>query len=224
MWTKVVIIIQFFNTLARLLPKTKQNSATMNQSNYEKTEYLINRWWLSLFVGLVAMCAGFVILVNPVASYYTFAIWLGLAIFISGIFGLIQSLSSKNYFVNRGWLMLASAADVVIGIILVFNAVISEVFMPVLLGVWLLYRGATMLVQGFSLRNYGIKDAGWVVFYAALIIALAIAVLWLPMSFGIEAVIIFVAIAFIAYGISTISLAYRLWEVHRHAKALGSNE
>ena len=206
----------------------------MNQSNYEKTEYLINRWWLSLFVGLVAMCAGFVILVNPVASYYTFAIWLGLAIFISGVFGLIQSLSSKNYFVNRGWLMLASAADVVRSrcsllnsretLLLVFNALISEVFMPVLLGVWLLYRGMTMLIQGFSLRNYGIKDAGWVVFYAALSVALAIAVLWLPMSFGIEAVIIFVAIAFVAYGISTISLAYRLWEVHRHAKALGSDE
>jgi hypothetical protein len=57
-----------------------------------------------------------------------------------------------------------------------------------------------------------------------IIVALAIAVLWLPMSFGIEAVIIFVAIAFVAYGISTISLAYRLWEVHRHAKALGSDE
>lgn len=96
--------------------------------------------------------------------------------------------------------------------------------MPVLLGVWLLYRGGTMLIQGFDLRNYGIKDAGWVVFYAALIVALAIAVLWLPMTFGVEAVILFVAIAFIAYGISTISLAYRLWEVHRHAKALGSNE
>lgn len=196
----------------------------MNKSNYEKTEYLINRWWLSLFVGLVAICVGFIILVNPVASYYTFAVWLGVAILLSGIFGLMQSLSSKNYFVHRGWLMLASAADVIIGIVLVLNALLSEVFMPVLLGVWLLYRGGTMLIQGFDLRNYGIKDAGWVVFYAALIVALAIAVLWLPMTFGVEAVILFVAIAFIAYGISTISLAYRLWEVHRHAKALGSNE
>ena len=33
-----------------------------------------------------------------------------------------------------------------------------------------------------------------------------------------------IAIAVIAYGISTISLAYRLWEVHRHAKAIQSPE
>ena len=196
----------------------------MTNKDYEKTEYLIRRWWLSLIVGIVAIVIGFIILVNPVTSYYIFAIWLGAGIFVSGMFGLMQNISSKNYFVRRGWLIAANIADVVIGLILMFNAIISEVFMPTLLGFWLLYRGATMLIQGFDLRDYGIRDAGWVVFYAALIIALAIAILWLPMTFGIEAVILFIALAVIAYGISTISLAYRLWEVHRHAKAIQSTE
>lgn len=196
----------------------------MTNKDYEKTEYLIKRWWLSLLAGILAVVVGFIILVNPVTSYYIFAIWLGAAIFASGIFGLIQSVNSKNYFVRRGWLILANIADIVIGLILMFNAIISEVFMPTLLGFWLLYRGATMLIQGFDLRDYGIRDASWVIFYAALIIALAVAILWLPMTFGIEAVILFIAIAVIAYGISTISLSYRLWEVHRHARAIQSTE
>ncbi len=196
----------------------------MKNKDYEKTEYLIKRWWLSLLVGIIAVVVGFIILVNPVTSYYIFGIWLGAAIFVSGIFGLIQSINSKNYFVHRGWLIVANIADIVIGLILMFNAIIAEIFMPTLLGFWLLYRGATMLIQGFDLRDYGIRDAGWVVFYAALIIALAVAILWLPMTFGIEAVILFIAIAVIAYGISTISLSYRLWEVHRHARAIQSPE
>lgn len=196
----------------------------MTNKDYEKTEFLIKRWWLSLIVGIVAVAIGFIILVNPVTSYYIFAIWLGAAIFVSGLFGLILSTGSKNYFVRRGWIIVANIADIIIGLILMFNAIISEVFMPTLLGFWLLYRGATMLTQGFDLRDYGIRDAGWVIFYAALIIALAIAILWLPMTFGIEAVILFIAIAVIAYGISTISLSYRLWEVHRHAKAIQSTE
>ena len=202
----------------------KQNCATMTNYDYEKTEYLIKRWWLSLIVGICAIVIGFLILVNPVSSYYIFAIWLGAAIFMSGLFGLMQSTSSKNYFVRRGWLIAANVADIIIGLILLFNAIIAEIFMPTLLGFWLLYRGATMLVQGFDLRDYGIRDAGWIVFYASLIIALAVAILWLPMNFGIEAVILFVALAVIAYGISSISLAYRLWEVHRHAKAIQSTE
>lgn len=196
----------------------------MNNKDYEKTEYLIRRWWLSLIAGIVSISIGFIILVNPVTSYYIFAIWLGAAIFVSGLFGIMQNVSSKNYFVRRGWLIVANIADIVIGLVLMFNAIISEVFMPTLLGFWLLYRGATMLVQGFDLRDYGIRDAGWVIFYAALIIALAVAILWLPMTFGLEAVILFIAIAVIAYGISTISLSYRLWEVHRHAKAIQSPE
>ena len=196
----------------------------MTNKDYEKTEYLIRRWWLSLLAGIIAIIVGFIILVNPVTSYYIFAIWLGAAILVSGLFGLIQNITSKNYFVRRSWLILANIADVIIGLILMFNAIISEVFMATLLGFWLLYRGAAMLIQGFDLRDYGIRDAGWVVFYAALIIALAVAILWLPMSFGIEAVILFIAIAVIAYGISTISLAYRLWEVHRHARAIQSPE
>ena len=202
----------------------KQNCATMTNYDYEKTEYLIKRWWLSLIVGICAIIIGFLILVNPVSSYYIFAIWLGAAIFMSGLFGLMQSTSSKNYFVRRGWLIAANVADIIIGLILLFNAIIAEIFMPTLLGFWLLYRGATMLVQGFDLRDYGIRDAGWIVFYAALIIALAVAILWLPMNFGIEAVILFVALAVVAYGISSISLAYRLWEVHRHARAIQSPE
>ena len=196
----------------------------MTNYDYEKTEYLIKRWWLSLIVGICAIVIGFLILVNPVSSYYIFAIWLGAAIFVSGIFGLMQSYSSKNYFVRRGWLIAANVADIIIGLILLFNAIIAEIFMPTLLGFWLLYRGATMLVQGFDLRDYGIRDAGWIVFYASLIIALAVAILWLPMNFGIEAVILFVALAVVAYGISSISLAYRLWEVHRHARAIQSPE
>jgi uncharacterized membrane protein HdeD (DUF308 family) len=196
----------------------------MTNKDYEKTEYLIHRWWLSLLAGIISIIVGFIILVNPVTSYYIFAIWLGVAIFVSGVFGLIQSTSSKNYFVRRGWIILANAADIIIGLVLMFNAILSEVFMPTLLGFWLLYRGATMLIQGFDLRDYGIRDAGWVIFYATLIIALSVAILWLPMSFGIEAVILFIAIAVIAYGISTISLSYRLWEVHRHAKAIQSTE
>ena len=196
----------------------------MTTKDYEKTEYLIKRWWLSLLVGLISLIIGFIILVNPVTSYYIFAIWLGAGILLSGLFGLIQSISSKNYFVRRGWLVVANIADIIIGLILLFNAIISEIFMPTLLGFWLLYRGASMLIQGFDLRDYGIRDAGWVVFYAALIIALAVAILWLPMSFGIEAVILFIALAVITYGISTISLSYRLWEVHRHARAIQSPE
>ena len=116
----------------------------MENNLYEKTERLIRHWWLSLVVGLVAVAVGFIVLVHPAASYYTFATWLGIVVFISGIAGLMQSFSTKNYFVRRGWLILASVVDLIIGLMLMFNTLFSAVVMPILLGAWLLPVGATI--------------------------------------------------------------------------------
>lgn len=196
----------------------------MESDIYEKTERLIKHWWLSLVVGIAAVAVGFVVLVHPAESYYTFALWLGVVVLLSGIAGVVQALSTKNYFVRRGWIVLAAVADIIIGIVLMFSSMLSAAAMPILLGVWLLYRGCAMLVQGFDLRNFGVRDAGWVMFYAAVIIAIAIAILWMPATLGVEAVILFVAIAFIAYGVSMVSLGFRLWDIHRRARQLGSEE
>ena len=195
----------------------------MNTEIYTKTEYLIKHWWLSLLTGGISIAIGFIVLVNPATSYYTFALWLGIAIFLSGVMGLMQSLTSHNYFVRRGWLILADVMDIIIGIVLMFNTLLSELILPILLGAWVLYRGGTMLAQGFDMRNYGTGEAGWVLFYAAVIMAIGVAILWLPTILGAETVVLFVAIAFITYGISMMSVAFRLWDIHRHAKALGSD-
>lgn len=187
---------------------------------FERCEQLIKHWWLSLIIGLAMLAMGLVVLVNPSASYMTFALWLGVLVALSGVVGIVQGMSSKNYFVRRGWLIVASIADIIIGILLMFNIALSAALLPVLLGVWLLYRGMTLIMQGADLRNYRVRDAGWVIFGGALIVAISLAVLFFPLSVGVEAVVLAVSIGFIVYGFTTISLSFRLYDVHRRAKAL----
>lgn len=187
---------------------------------FERCEQFIKHWWLSLIIGLAMLAMGLVVLVNPTASYLTFALWLGVLVALSGVVGIVQGVSSKNYFVRRGWLIVASIADIIIGILLMFNIALSAALLPVLLGVWLLYRGMTLIMQGADLRNYRVRDAGWVIFGGALIVAISLAVLFFPLSVGVEAVVLAVSIGFIVYGFTTISLSFRLYDVHRRAKAL----
>lgn len=175
---------------------------------------------MSMLVGFLSLALGFVVLINPVNSYLAIAMWLGIAIFISGFLGLWQSLTSRNYFVHRGWLIVASIADIVIGIILMLNTMLSAAMLPLLLGLWLLYRGVTLFMQGADLYKYQIRDAGWVIFGATLIIAISLAILLLPATLGMAIVILIIAAGFIIYGISTISLSFKLLDVHRRAKAL----
>lgn len=196
----------------------------MRNEYLDRTERLIRHWWLSLIGGVILIAIGFIVMVNPVVSYFAFAMWFGFAVMLSGILSLLQSLSSNNRYVRNGWLILASIADIIIGLLLIFNFLLSAFAMPILLGIWLLYRGAAMLAQGFDLRSNNMRGGGWIIFYSAIVIVISLAVLWMPTTLGVQAVVLFVAIAFVSYGIALVSLGFRLWDVHRQAKRLGANE
>lgn len=196
----------------------------MRNDYSERSERLVSYWWLSLIAGVVLIAIGFFVIVNPAASYLSFAVWFGVAVMFSGILTLVQSLSSFNRYIRRGWLILASIADIIIGIILVFNAVFSAFIMPILLGAWLLYRGVATLMQGIDLKSHSVRGSGWMIFYSAIVIIVGLAVLWMPGTLGVEAVILFVAIAFVSYGMSMITLGFRLLDVHRAAKRVGAQE
>ncbi|MBR5133639.1 MAG: DUF308 domain-containing protein [Alistipes sp.] len=188
------------------------------ESDY--SEQLIGRWWLSIIVGLVALAAGFIVLINPVASYFTIAIWLGVAVLLSGIIGLVQCFSTTSGLVRNGWVILASIADIVIGILLLFNVLLTAAVLPTLFGIWLLYRGFIGIVQGMDLRSFHVPNAGWVVFFSVVMIVIAMAILLLPDSLGVGAIVLSVAIAFLLYGFSCIALGFRLYDVHRRAREL----
>ena len=196
----------------------------MRNDYSERSERLVSYWWLSLIAGVVLIAIGFFVIANPAASYLSFAVWFGVAVMFSGILTLVQSLSSFNRYIRRGWLILASIADIIIGIILVFNAVFSAFIMPILLGAWLLYRGVATLMQGIDLKSHSVRGSGWMIFYSAIVIIVGLAVLWMPGTLGVEAVILFVAIAFVSNGMSMITLGFRLLDVHRAAKRVGAQE
>jgi uncharacterized membrane protein HdeD (DUF308 family) len=192
----------------------------MNSYNSDSSEQLIGRWWLSVIVGLVALAAGFIVLINPLTSYITIAIWLGVAVLISGIIGLVQSFSSDSALVRNGWVILAAIADIIIGLLLIFNMVITAVMLPTLFGVWLLYRGFIGVVMGMDLRSCRVPNAGWVVLGSVIMIVISMAVLLMPQTLGVEAIVLFVAAAFLIYGFSSISLGFRLYDVHRRAREM----
>lgn len=192
----------------------------MKESIYEKDEAMIGLWWLAALVGIISLGIGFIVLVNPIASYFTAAVWLGVAIFASGLIGLVLSISSSNVVVRRGWAIFASIIDILLGIILMFNMLFTLSVLPIIFGVWVLYRGATSLMHALDLRDMGVDDTGWMMAGAIVMIIIGIVVLWLPETLGVEAVVLALAIAFMSYGVSMVAYAFRLAAVHRRSKAL----
>lgn len=187
-----------------------ENLRIMANEIYESESAQVKYWWLSVLVGIASLVVGFLVLVNPIESYFVMAMWLGIVILFTGVFSLVESFTSDSRYVRRGWLILASICDIIIGIVLMLNFLLSVAIIPVLFGIWLLYRGFVTLAQGITLRSSGVRDAGWVIFSSVVVIAISLAVLFVPEIIGVAAVVIFVAIALMAYGISRISLGFRL--------------
>lgn len=187
-----------------------ENLRIMANEIYESEARQVKYWWLSVLVGIASLVVGFLVLVNPIESYFVMAMWLGIVILFTGVFSLVESFTSDSRYVRRGWLILASICDIIIGIVLMLNFLLSVAIIPVLFGIWLLYRGFVSLAQGITLRSSGVRDAGWVIFSSIVVIAISLAVLFVPDVIGVAAVVVFVAIALMAYGISRISLGFRL--------------
>ena len=183
-------------------------------------EQPIGRWWLSIIVGLVAIAAGIIVFINPVASYFAVAMWLGVAVLLSGIFNLVQCFSTDNSFVRNVWVVIAAIIDIIIGVALMFNTLFTAIMLPILFGIWLLCRGGVMLLQGMDLRSYRVRNAGWVVLGSIVMIAISFVVLLMPESFGVEAVILFIGIAFVAYGVSAVALGLKLYDLSEQTKEL----
>jgi uncharacterized membrane protein HdeD (DUF308 family) len=51
-------------------------------------------------------------------------------------------------------------------------------------------------------------------------IAVSLVVLLMPESVGIEAVILFIGIAFVAYGVSAVALGFKLYDMSERAKEI----
>ena len=107
---------------------------------YESEARQVKYWWLSVLVGIASLVVGFLVLVNPIESYFVMAMWLGIVILFTGVFSLVESFTSDSRYVRRGWLILASICDIIIGIVLMLNFLLSVAIIPVLFGIWLLYR------------------------------------------------------------------------------------
>lgn len=183
-------------------------------------EQPIGRWWLSIIVGLVAIAAGIIVFINPVASYFAVAMWLGVAVLLSGVFNLVQCFSTDNSFVRNVWVVIAAIIDIIIGVALMFNTLFTAIMLPILFGIWLLCRGGVMLLQGMDLRSYRVRNAGWVVLGSIVMIAISFVVLLMPESFGVEAVILFIGVAFVAYGVSAVALGLKLYDLSEQTKEL----
>ena len=165
--------------------------------------------WTFLVTGLLLTFAGVAILYDPILTSRALGFSLGIVIILLGI-GHFSFVIANSHLPHRGWHILISALDLLIGAVLLPYPDITIVVLPFLLGFWFLIRGLSMILYAFTLRHMTPRSGrGWVAAGGFFVALFAFFVIGFPL-FGFLAIVTWTSFALMITGISNILLAFRL--------------
>lgn len=182
----------------------------------EHSKNALKYWWMILILGVTLFAIGVLIFAYPVATYLSLTLLFGIAIFFSGLANLALSTLNRNIITSRGWLIAGGIFEMVIGFILMIFPAISAQTLPVFLGFWLLLRSMNLIGMGSDMYSLSIPGSGWNLFTGILLMICSLVILFQPLLYGTEAVVIWVGVSFLVAGVSAFTLALQLKGVHKH--------
>lgn len=182
----------------------------------ESSNKIIRFWWSITIVGLILIVIGILMMFNPTISYLFLSSIIGIVIFISGLSNLALATNSHHIITGKMWIFISGIVEILFGFILIFSLSISATILPIVLGIWILYKGINMIGISDDMNIMEIPGSGWTLLMGVMTIICAFIVLSQPLIFGTEAVIIWISISLVMLGLALISYSLQLKNMHKY--------
>ena len=159
----------------------------------------LRHWWVFLLRGILFILVGIYMICSPASSYAALGFMFGLVIFIAGISELLHVYHDRSS-KNRGWHLFLGIVDLILGLVLMGHISASVTILRIIVGVWFLFRGLSLLsFSGFFKKSIMLAVGGIItIIFGALILFNA--------GFGAMTIVLFTAIAFIFTGVFNVVL------------------
>ncbi len=165
--------------------------------------------------GILSVAAGVAVFAFPLESYVTLSILFGVLMLLTGFAKLIAASTSSNFFMMRGYVIVGGVVDLLLGLFLCIYPDVTLVFLPVMMGLWMMYNSFMMISIAGDFDTFGIPGAGWIIGGAVMLLILSLVVLVNPFSAGVATVVILAGVGLIVFGIILCALSFKLKDVHR---------
>ena len=175
----------------------------------EAVKYAADYWWLMLLAGILLIGLGLWVLATPVASYLSLSLLFAIGMVMTGIFEVLFSITNTRFVKGWGWILIGGMIDLLLGIYLLYYPLLTMIILPMIIGLWMLFRGFMAIGSSIELKDSGIPNWGWVSFTGLLIIVCSLVILVHPL-FGVINIIIWTALSLIITGVSRIYLSLKL--------------
>ena len=184
----------------------------------ETSKKMIRFWWATSVVGVLMIIVGLVMMIFPTISYLVLSSIVGVVIFVSGISNLALAANSHNIMVGKVWVFASGIVEVLLGFILMFSVVVSELILPVLLGLWILFKALNIIGVSDDMSILEMPGASWTMLMGILTLLCAFIVISQPLIFGATAVVLWSSISLIILGGTLFLYSLQLKKMHHHFK------
>ena len=182
----------------------------------ESSSKIIRFWWAATIVGILLIIVGLIMMFYPEISYLFLSSIIGIVIFASGVSNLALATNSHHIITGKMWIFISGIVEILLGFILIFSIAISATILPILLGIWILFKGINMVGVSDDMNIMEIPGSGWTLLMGIMTILCAFIVLSQPLIFGTETVVVWCSIALIMLGIAVINYSLQLKKMHKH--------
>ncbi len=183
----------------------------------DKIETTLKNWWVSLVLGIIFIIGAFSVMLTPFASYMAISLMFSVCMFLSGIFTIFFALSNSKIIRGWGWYLALGVVDLAAGIYLMWHPAISALVIPIVVAIWLMFRGLTTIGYAVVLKRHEVRNWGWYVFFGILAVICSLIVMWQP-AIGGFAVIYIVAFALLFFGVFRVMLSLDLRRMNKRYK------
>ena len=181
----------------------------------ERAGRAVKHWWLMMLAGILCFAAGIAVFVFPLESYVTLSVLAGILMLFVGAAQLIIASTSSNYLTMRGYVLVGGVIDLLLGFLLCIYPAVTMAFLPIMLGIWMMYHSFMIIAFGGDLETFRVKGSGWTVLGGVLLLILSMIVLINPFSAGIAAVIVLAGVGLLVFGFIMCWMSVILRDLHK---------
>ncbi len=120
---------------------------------------ILKLWWVVLIKGIILVLLSFFVFKHPVGALVGLALYLGIALLITGIGLIITSIANSKSDENWGWQLTEGIVDVLFALVLLSNPGITAAIFPFIVGFWMMIYGVILFSGSFKDKKEG--DLNW---------------------------------------------------------------
>lgn len=184
------------------------------ETAFSEIRHSVKNWWASLLLGAVYIIIALCLMFAPLSSYFALSIIFSISMLASGILEIMFAISNRKNSPSWGWYMVGGFIDLALGIYLIANPLVSMEVIPIIIAIWLMFRGFSILRYSVDMKRNGTRNWGWYIAFGILSILCSILILWQP-SIGALYAVYMISFTFFTIGLFRIILSFQLKNLHK---------